>query len=143
AAKRTTTCGNIIVAAAAAADKKYCSTILSSRNLYEVTEFEIGYIQLTNVLVADGTLQEYLANMLSILQPDQLTTEISAASSAPQPSVSSNKPLPKKRGRPLKTRNVENIPRGVSTFYSKAFEVFGDRVYDRSNNDLQPPLSAR
>ncbi|CAH2045006.1 unnamed protein product [Thlaspi arvense] len=93
----------------------------------------------------ESTNIEAGGNSSQLLQPDQLTTEIPAASSAPQPSVSSNKPLPKKRGRPLKTRKVENIPRGVGTFYSpytgKAFEVFGDRVYDMSNNDPQPPPS--
>lgn len=52
------------------------------------------------------------------LQPHQLTAEFPAASSAPQPSVSSKKPTSKKKRGPLKTRKVENIPRGVGMFYS-------------------------
>ncbi|XP_020876132.1 uncharacterized protein LOC110227137 [Arabidopsis lyrata subsp. lyrata] len=75
------------------------------------------------------------------LQSGQSSSTI-PTSSAPHPSISSNKPKAKKRGRPLKTRKVENIPRGVGTFWSPftGWQVFGDKAYDMSNNDPQRPL---
>lgn len=77
------------------------------------------------------------------LQSGQSSSTI-PTSSAPHPSISSNKPKAKKRGRPLKTRKVENIPRGVGTFWSpftgRPFQVFRDKAYDMSNNDPQRPL---
>lgn len=72
---------------------------------------------------------------------------VDVSSSAPQPSSSTNqvKPHVKKAptGRPLKIRKTATIPYGVGTFWSpytdRPFEVFGDRVYDRSNLNLQDP----
>ncbi|KAJ4875951.1 Uncharacterized protein Rs2_40969 [Raphanus sativus] len=76
-----------------------------------------------------------------------VTAEADVSCSAPQPSVPTNrlKAHMKKapRGPPLKIRKTGNIPHGVGTFWSpftdRPFEVFGDRVYDRS--DLNPATS--
>ncbi|KAG5407425.1 hypothetical protein IGI04_013544 [Brassica rapa subsp. trilocularis] len=80
-----------------------------------------------------------------ITSTDIIVADVS--SSAPQPSSSTNqvKPHVKKAptGRPLKIRKTAAIPFGVGTFWSpytdRPFEVFGDRVYDRSNLNPQDP----
>lgn len=72
--------------------------------------------------------------------------ECDVSSSAPQPSSSTNqvKPHVKKapRGRPLKIKKVAKVPHGVGAFWSpytdRPFEVFGNRVYDRSNLNPLP-----
>ncbi|KAF2612792.1 hypothetical protein F2Q70_00009289 [Brassica cretica] len=74
---------------------------------------------------------------------------VHATGSSSQPveatgSSSDPKPHPKKplRG-PLKVRKTANIPHAVGTLWSpftnRPFEVFGDRVYDRSDLNPQPP----
>lgn len=88
-------------------------------------------------------------------QPAQATGSSSqpaqATGSSSQPveaagSSSNPKPHAKKasRGKPLKVRKTGKIPHGVGTLWSpftnRPFEVFGDRVYDRSDlNPQQPP----
>ncbi|KAJ4906197.1 SWIM-type domain-containing protein [Raphanus sativus] len=82
-----------------------------------------------------------------LLKTPQSSSAIPAASTAPQQSVTSTQPAKhvKKasRGRPLKIRKIENIPSGSGTFWSpftdRPFEVFGNRIYDRSATDSQPP----
>lgn len=79
--------------------------------------------------------------------PPTATGEAEVSSSAPQPSVSTNQVQPhvKKaaKGRPLKIKKTIPVPYGVGTFWSpftnRPFEVFGDRVYDRSGVNPQPP----
>lgn len=90
-----------------------------------------------------------LASSSQSVQAAESSSQIPAHSTAPQPSVSSSDPKPhvKKapRGRPLKIRKTASIPHGVGTLWSpftnRPFEVFGDRVYDRSNLNPQPPPS--
>lgn len=74
---------------------------------------------------------------------------VHATGSSSQPveatgSSSNPKPHAKKPSRgPLKVRKTANIPHGVGTLWSpftnRPFEVFGDRVYDRSDLNPQPP----
>ncbi|WZZ36986.1 hypothetical protein YC2023_020387 [Brassica napus] len=81
------------------------------------------------------------------VQAAESSSQIPTHSTAPQPSVSSSDPKPhaKKapRGPPLKVRKTTNIPHGVGTLWSpftnRPFEVLGDRVYDRSDLNPQPP----
>ncbi|KAL0789400.1 hypothetical protein Bca101_005646 [Brassica carinata] len=81
------------------------------------------------------------------VQAAESSSQIPTHSTAPQPSVSSSdtKPHAKKapRGPPLKVRKTTNIPHGVGTLWSpftnRPFEVLGDRVYDRSDLNPQPP----
>ncbi|XP_048609908.1 uncharacterized protein LOC125585241 [Brassica napus] len=81
------------------------------------------------------------------VQAAESSSQIPTHSTAPQPSVSSTDPKPhaKKapRGLPLKVRKITNIPHGVGTLWSpftnRPFEVLGDRVYDRSDLNPQPP----
>ena len=68
------------------------------------------------------------------------------SSSQPVEATGSSNPKPhaKKPSRgPLKVRKTANIPHGVGTLWSpftnRPFEVFGDRVYDRSDLNPQPP----
>ncbi|KAL0650646.1 hypothetical protein Bca4012_093337 [Brassica carinata] len=68
------------------------------------------------------------------------------SSSQPVEATGSSNPKPhaKKPSRgPLKVRKTANIPHGVGTLWSPftnpPFEVFGDRVYDRSYLNPQPP----
>uniref|UniRef100_A0A0D3DMH5 MULE transposase domain-containing protein n=1 Tax=Brassica oleracea var. oleracea TaxID=109376 RepID=A0A0D3DMH5_BRAOL len=68
------------------------------------------------------------------------------SSSQPVEATGSSNPKPhaKKPSRgPLKVRKTANIPHGVGTLWSPftnpPFEVFGDRVYDRSDLNPQPP----
>lgn len=78
--------------------------------------------------------------------PSTAIGECDLSSSAPQPSSSTNqvKPHVKKapRGRPLKIKKVAKVPHGVGAFWSpytdRPFEVFGNRVYDRSNLNPLP-----
>ncbi|CAH2080092.1 unnamed protein product [Thlaspi arvense] len=74
--------------------------------------------------------------------------EQTETSSAPQASASSSqppKPHAKKapRGKPLKIRKTGNIPHGIGTLWSpftdRPFKVFGNRFYDRSTSNPQPP----
>ncbi|CAA7052254.1 unnamed protein product [Microthlaspi erraticum] len=79
--------------------------------------------------------------------PVAASGEAEVSSSAPQPSVSTKqvKPHVKKaaRGKQLKVKKTIPVPYGVGTFWSpytnRPFEVFGDRVHDRSGFDQQPP----
>ncbi|WZZ41373.1 hypothetical protein YC2023_037632 [Brassica napus] len=74
---------------------------------------------------------------------------VEATGSSSQPveatgSSSDPKPHPKKPSQgPLKVRKTANIPHAVGTLWSpftnRPFEVFGDRVYDRSDLNPQPP----
>ncbi|KAH0892680.1 hypothetical protein HID58_055109 [Brassica napus] len=81
------------------------------------------------------------------VQAAESSSQIPTHSTAPQPSISSSDPKPhaKKapRGPPLKVRKTTNIPHGVGTLWSpftnRPFEVLGDRVYDRSDLNPQPP----
>lgn len=81
------------------------------------------------------------------VQVGESSSQIPVTSSAPQPSTSSNQMQPHvkkaRRGRPLKIRKTGKIPHGVGTFWSpftdRPFEVFGDRVYDRSDLNPKPP----
>ncbi|CAA7042007.1 unnamed protein product [Microthlaspi erraticum] len=79
--------------------------------------------------------------------PPNATGEAEVSGCAPQPSVSTKKVKPhvKKapKGRPLRVKKTIPVPYVVGTFWSPytnhQFEVFGDRVYDRSGLDPQAP----
>ncbi|KAG5392989.1 hypothetical protein IGI04_022952 [Brassica rapa subsp. trilocularis] len=190
--------------------KQYCSTLRSSKHVYEVNEFECGYSvnlathqcacrkwDLTGKSTRHGRIPHCsqckqaghiktscknepvtvegpknrrgrprkhpnedhpkpppkpkgrkktpVSSSQPITSTDNIVADVS--SSAPQPSSSTNqvKPHVKKAptGRPLKIRKTAAIPFGVGTFWSpytdRPFEVFGDRVYDRSNLNPQDP----
>ncbi|KAH0888551.1 hypothetical protein HID58_050980 [Brassica napus] len=92
-----------------------------------------------------GRKKTLVSSSQPVTSTDNIVADVS--SSAPQPSSSTNqvKPHVKKAptGRPLKIRKTAAIPFGVGTFWSpytdRPFEVFGDRVYDRSNLNPQDP----
>lgn len=68
-----------------------------------------------------------------------------AASSAPQPSVSSNQPQVRKpsRGRPLKVKKGVTMPQGYGVlscpFTNRVFDVWGARAHDISNTSSKQP----
>ncbi|KAF2620450.1 hypothetical protein F2Q68_00042547 [Brassica cretica] len=78
--------------------------------------------------------------------PSNAIGDLDVSFSAPQPSSSTNqvKPHVKKalRGRPLKINKSSKVPHGVGAFWSpytdRPFEVFGNRIYDRSNLNPLP-----
>ncbi|KAL0651279.1 hypothetical protein Bca4012_093970 [Brassica carinata] len=92
-----------------------------------------------------GRKKTLVSSSQPVTSTDNIVADVS--SSAPQPSSSTNqvKPHVKKAptGRPLKIRKTAAIPFGVGTFWSpctdRPFEVFRDRVYDRSNLNPQDP----
>ncbi|KAF3495775.1 hypothetical protein DY000_02057911 [Brassica cretica] len=92
-----------------------------------------------------GRKKTLVSSSQPVTSTDNIVADVS--SSAPQPSSSTNqvKPHVKKAptGRPLKIRKTAAIPFGVGTFWSpytdRPFEIFGDRVYDRSNLNPQDP----
>lgn len=92
-----------------------------------------------------GRKKTPLSSSQPVTSTDNIVADVS--SSAPQPSSSTNQVNPHVKkaptGRPLKIRKTAAIPFGVGTFWSpytdRPFEVFGDRVYDRSNLNPQDP----
>lgn len=86
-----------------------------------------------------------LESIAHMNRPCEGNSQTPITSSAPQPSLNETMPHMKKaaRGRPLKIRKTGNIPHGIGTFWSpftdRPFEVFGNRVYDRSDLNPHPP----
>nr|VDC96101.1 unnamed protein product [Brassica oleracea] len=94
-----------------------------------------------------GSSSQALHTSSEPVHASESSSQIPTHSTAPQPLVLSSDPKPhaKKasKGRFLKVRKTTSIPHGVGTlwcpFTNRPFEVFGDRVYDRS--DLNPQQS--
>ncbi|KAF2566478.1 hypothetical protein F2Q70_00026772 [Brassica cretica] len=144
--------------------KQYCSTLRSSKHVYEVNEFECGYSvnlathqcacrkwDLTGKSTRHGRIPhcsqcKQAGHIKTSCKNEHVTVEGPKNRwGRPRKHPNEVKPHVKKAptGRPLKIRKTAAIPFGVGTFWSPytdhPFEIFGDRVYDRSNLNPQDP----